>query len=62
MRNIRQSLFFALIYNAAGVSIAAGALFPLTGVLVPPVIAAAAMTLSTLGIIVNAFSLRLLRL
>ena len=57
MPNIRQNLFFAFIYNAAGVPIAAGALYPLFGVLLSPVIAAAAMALSSVSVIGNALRL-----
>lgn len=60
MRNIRQNLFFAFAYNAAGIPIAAGVLYPLTGSLLSPMIAAAAMALSSVSVIVN--SLRLGRL
>lgn len=59
MRNIRQNLFFAFIYNAAGVPIAAGALYPVFGLLLSPVIAAAAMALSSVSVIGNALRLRL---
>ena len=62
MRNIRQNLFFAFIYNAAGVPIAAGMLYPIFGVLLSPVIAAAAMTFSSVSVILNALRLRMLRL
>jgi P-type Cu+ transporter len=62
MRNIRQNLFFAFIYNAAGVPIAAGALYPTFGVLLSPVIAAAAMALSSVSVIGNALRLRHARL
>jgi Cu+-exporting ATPase len=62
MRNIRENLFFALIYNAAGVPIAAGVLYPFFGVLPSPVIAAAAMTFSSISVILNALRLRALRL
>ncbi|WBT37954.1 heavy metal translocating P-type ATPase [Hyphomicrobium sp. DMF-1] len=58
MSNIRQNLFFAFIYNAAGVPVAAGALYPLFGVLLSPVIAAAAMALSSVSVIANALRLR----
>jgi Cu+-exporting ATPase len=58
MRNIRQNLFFAFIYNAAGVPIAAGILFPFFGILLSPVIAAAAMALSSLSVIGNALRLK----
>ena len=61
MRNIRQNLFFAFAYNAAGIPIAAGALYPITGDLLSPVIAAAAMALSSVSVIVNALRLRSVR-
>jgi Cu+-exporting ATPase len=62
MRNIRQNLFFAFIYNAAGVPLAAGALFPLFGILLSPPIAAAAMSLSSVSVVANALRLRAVRL
>ncbi|HKW03220.1 MAG TPA: heavy metal translocating P-type ATPase [Vicinamibacterales bacterium] len=58
MTNIRQNLFFAFVYNSAGVPIAAGALYPLFGLLLSPVIAAAAMSLSSVSVISNALRLR----
>ncbi len=58
MRNIRQNLFFAFIYNAVGVPIAAGALYPAFGVAMSPVVAAAAMSLSSVSVIGNALRLR----
>ncbi|HAU1182597.1 TPA: copper-translocating P-type ATPase [Legionella pneumophila] len=58
MNNIRQNLFFAFIYNMLGVPIAAGIFYPLTGLLLNPVIAAAAMALSSVSVIVNALRLR----
>jgi Cu+-exporting ATPase len=58
MRNIRQNLFFAFIYNAAGVPIAAGVLYPVFGILLSPVIAAAAMALSSVSVVGNALRLR----
>ncbi len=58
MRNIRQNLFFAFIYNAVGVPVAAGVLYPLVGVLLSPVIAAVAMSLSSVSVITNALRLR----
>ena len=58
MRNIRQNLFFAFAYNAAGVPIAAGVLYPFTGLLLSPIIAAAAMSLSSFSVITNALRLR----
>ena len=62
MRNIRQNLFFAFVYNAAGVPVAAGVLYPFFGVLLSPVIAATAMALSSVSVIANALRLRLVRL
>ena len=62
MRNIRQNLFFAFIYNAAGVPIAAGVLYPVFGILLSPVIAAAAMALSSVSVIGNALRLRVTKL
>ncbi|MCB1180498.1 MAG: cadmium-translocating P-type ATPase [Chlamydiia bacterium] len=62
MRNIRQNLFFAFIYNAAGVPIAAGILFPFTGLLLNPIIAALAMSLSSVSVVLNALRLRKLKL
>lgn len=59
MRNIRQNLFFAFIYNMAGVPIAAGLLYPFFGILLSPIIAAAAMSLSSVSVIGNALRLRL---
>jgi Cu+-exporting ATPase len=58
MRNIRQNLFFAFIYNAAGVPIAAGVLYPFFGILLSPIIAASAMALSSVSVIANALRLR----
>jgi Cu+-exporting ATPase len=62
MSNIRQNLFFAFIYNAAGVPVAAGALYPVFGLLLSPVIAAAAMALSSASVIMNALRLRHVKL
>ncbi|OYW46392.1 MAG: copper-translocating P-type ATPase [Sphingomonadales bacterium 12-68-11] len=62
MRNIRQNLFFAFAYNALGIPVAAGVLFPAFGLLLSPMIAAAAMSLSSVSVIVNALRLRRLRL
>ncbi len=62
MRNIRQNLFFAFVYNALGVPIAAGALYPWTGLLLNPMIASAAMSLSSVSVIANALRLRRARL
>lgn len=61
MRNIRQNLFFALVYNAAGVPIAAGVLYPFLGLLISPMFAAAAMSLSSVSVITNALRLRRVR-
>jgi Cu+-exporting ATPase len=58
MRNIRQNLFFAFVYNALGVPIAAGVLYPLLGVRLSPMLAAAAMSLSSVSVIANALRLR----
>ena len=62
MRNIRQNLFFAFIYNALGVPIAAGALYPFFGTLLSPMIAGAAMSFSSVSVIANALRLRSIRL
>jgi Cu+-exporting ATPase len=58
MRNIRQNLFFAFVYNALGVPIAAGVLYPVFGLLLSPIIASAAMTFSSVSVIANALRLR----
>ena len=58
MKNIKQNLFFALIYNAVGVPVAAGLLFPIFGILLSPMIAALAMSFSSVSVIVNALRLR----
>jgi P-type Cu+ transporter len=62
IRNIRQNLFFAFVYNAAGVPIAAGILYPVTGLLLSPIYAAAAMSLSSVSVIANSLRLRGLKL
>lgn len=62
MRNIRQNLFFAFAYNTAGIPIAAGLLYPVFGVLLSPIIAAAAMSFSSVSVIGNALRLRVVRL
>jgi P-type Cu+ transporter len=62
MRNIRQNLLFAFLYNALGVPIAAGALYPLFGILLSPAIGAAAMALSSVSVVGNALRLRRLKL
>ena len=58
MHNIKQNLFFALIYNASGVPIAAGILYPFFGILVGPIFAAFAMSASSLSVVLNALRLR----
>jgi Cu+-exporting ATPase len=58
MENIKQNLFFAFVYNAAGVPIAAGVLYPFLGLLLSPMIAAAAMSFSSVSVIANALRLR----
>ncbi|HET6222761.1 MAG TPA: heavy metal translocating P-type ATPase, partial [Dongiaceae bacterium] len=62
MRNIRQNLFFAFIYNSAGIPLAAGVLYPFFGLLLSPIVAAAAMALSSVSVIANALRLRQLKL
>lgn len=62
MRNIRQNLFFAFVYNSLGVPVAAGILYPVFGLLLSPMIAAAAMSLSSVSVISNALRLRALKL
>jgi len=62
MKNIRQNLFFAFIYNVVGVPIAAGVLYPFIGILLSPMIASAAMTFSSVSVIANALRLRKLGL
>jgi len=62
LRNIRQNLFLAFVYNTLGVPIAAGVLYPFVGLLISPIWASAAMTLSSLSVIVNALRLRHVRL
>jgi Cu+-exporting ATPase len=61
MKNIQQNLFFAFVYNAAGVPVAAGILYPFTGILLSPMLAAAAMSLSSVSVIANALRLRAAR-
>ena len=58
VRNMRQNLLFALVYNTLGVPIAAGVLYPFTGMLLSPLIAAAAMSLSSVSVVGNALRLR----
>ncbi len=62
MRNIRQNLFFAFVYNALGVPVAAGVLYPVFGILLSPILAAAAMSFSSVSVISNALRLRSARL
>ncbi len=62
MRNIRQNLFFAFVYNAAGVPIAAGVLYPVSGLPLSPVFAEAAMALSSVAVIANALRLRIVQI
>ena len=58
MRNIRQNLFFAFVYNALGVPIAAGVLYPFFGILLSPIFAGAAMAMSSVSVVSNALRLR----
>jgi len=60
MSNIRQNLFFAFIYNSLGVPVAAGVLYPMFGILLSPIIAAAAMSLSSVSVITNSLRLKTL--
>jgi Cu+-exporting ATPase len=62
MRNIRQNLFLAFVYNAVGVPVAAGALYPILGILISPIWASAAMTFSSVSVIANALRLKHARL
>jgi Cu+-exporting ATPase len=62
MRNIRQNLFFAFIYNSLGIPIAAGLLYPFFGLLLSPILAAAAMSLSSVSVITNSLRLRKVKL
>ena len=62
MKNIRQNLFFAFIYNSLGVPIAAGVLYPFFGLLLSPILAAAAMSFSSVSVIANSLRLRKLNL
>jgi Cu+-exporting ATPase len=62
MKNIRQNLMFAFVYNAAGIPIAAGILYPAFGLLLSPIVAAAAMALSSVSVIGNALRLRAVKL
>jgi Cu+-exporting ATPase len=62
MRNIRQNLFFAFIYNSLGIPIAAGVLYPFFGILLSPILAAAAMSFSSVSVIANSLRLRRIQL
>jgi len=62
MRNIRQNLFFAFLYNSIGVPIAAGVLYPIFGLLLSPILAAAAMSFSSVSVITNSLRLRKVKL
>jgi P-type Cu+ transporter len=62
MRNIRQNLFFAFIYNSLGVPLAAGVLYPLFGLLLSPILASAAMSFSSVSVIINSLRLRKVKL
>jgi Cu+-exporting ATPase len=62
MRNVRQNLFFAFFYNALGVPVAAGVLYPVFGLLLSPIFAGAAMALSSVSVVTNALRLRKVRL
>ena len=62
LRNIRQNLFFAFVYNALGVPVAAGVLYPWFGLLLSPMVAAAAMSFSSVSVIANALRLRSVRI
>ena len=62
MKNIRQNLVFAFLYNSLGVPVAAGVLYPFLGILLSPMIAAAAMSLSSVSVIANALRLKIVRL
>jgi len=62
MRNIKQNLFWAFVYNSVGVPIAAGLLYPFFGILLSPMLAAAAMSFSSVSVIANALRLRSVRL
>ncbi len=62
MANIRQNLFFAFIYNSLGVPVAAGVLYPFLGILLSPIIAAAAMSLSSVSVVGNALRLKTVKI
>ena len=62
MRNVKQNLFFAFVYNAVGVPVAAGVLYPVSGLLLSPIISGAAMAMSSVSVVTNALRLRRVRL
>jgi Cu+-exporting ATPase len=62
MRNVKQNLFFAFVYNAVGVPVAAGVLYPFFGILLSPIFAGAAMAMSSVSVVSNALRLRQVRL
>jgi Cu+-exporting ATPase len=62
MRNVKQNLFFAFVYNALGVPVAAGVLYPVFGLLLSPIFAGAAMAMSSVSVVTNALRLRRARL
>jgi Cu+-exporting ATPase len=62
LKNIKQNLFFAFVYNALGVPLAAGVLYPTLGLLLSPIVAAAAMSVSSVSVIANALRLRAVRI
>ena len=62
MRNVKQNLFFAFVYNALGVPVAAGVLYPFFGLLLSPIFAGAAMAMSSVSVVTNALRLRRVRL
>jgi Cu+-exporting ATPase len=62
MRNVKQNLFFAFLYNALGVPVAAGVLYPFFGILLSPIFAAAAMAMSSVSVVSNALRLRRVKL
>jgi Cu+-exporting ATPase len=62
MRNVKQNLFFAFLYNALGVPVAAGVLYPFVGILLSPIFAGAAMAMSSVSVVTNALRLRRVKL